>query len=94
LSIVIDMIRPNDADARIMTPRTCKAARVLLAMGQIELAQRAGVSVQTVRNYENEESKPTHETWLKIKRALEQAGVVFIDGDGRGPGVQLKKPSR
>jgi DNA-binding XRE family transcriptional regulator len=88
----IDSIDMNDADARIMTPRTCKAARILLKMDQIELAKRARVNVQTVRNYENEESEPTHKTWLAIKRVLEAAGVAFIDENGGGPGVRLRKP--
>jgi DNA-binding XRE family transcriptional regulator len=90
LSIAIDTIDKR-ATAALMTPRTCKAARVLLALGQLELAQRAGVALQTLRNFENEESKPTHETWLKIKRALEKAGVQFIDEDGGGAGVRLKR---
>jgi DNA-binding XRE family transcriptional regulator len=82
----------NDADARIMTPRTCKAARVLLKMDQIELASLAGVNVQTVRNYENEVTEaPSHKTWLAIKRALEKAGVQFIDENGGGPGLRLRK---
>ena len=87
---LIDSPDGNALDAR-MTPRTCKAARVLLKMEQIDLAQRAGVNVQTLRNYENEVSEPTHKTWLAIKRALEQAGVAFIDENGGGPGVRLRK---
>ncbi len=88
----IDGIEVNDADARVMTPLTCKAARVLLKMDQIDLARRAGVNVQTVRNFENEASEPAHRTWSAIKRALEQAGVQFIDENGGGPGVRLRKP--
>jgi DNA-binding XRE family transcriptional regulator len=45
-------------------------------MGQVELAN--GVALQTLRNFENEESKPSHETWMKIKRALEKAGVILF----------------
>ena len=29
-----------------------------------------------------------------IKRAFESAGVEYIDENGGGPGVRLKKPSR
>jgi DNA-binding XRE family transcriptional regulator len=82
----------RDALDGVMTPRTCKAARILLKVEQIDLAQQAGINVQTLRNYENEVSEPAHKTWLKIKRALEQAGVRFIDEDSSdGPGVRLRK---
>jgi transcriptional regulator with XRE-family HTH domain len=60
-------------------------------MSQIELAERSGIAVQTVRNYEGGETAPAHKTWLAIKRALEQAGVQFIDENGGGPGVRLRK---
>jgi DNA-binding XRE family transcriptional regulator len=90
LCTTIDTIDENAA-AALMTPRTCKAARVLLNMGQIELADLARVNVQTLRNFENEQSRPSHDTWLKIKRALEKAGVQFIDEDGGGAGVRLRQ---
>lgn len=77
-----------------MTPKTCKAARMMIEMPQAELAKRAGVSIQTLRNYENEEKKPLLATWIAIKRVLEQAGIQFIDAgevsaDG-GEGVRLR----
>jgi hypothetical protein len=31
---------------------------------------------------------------LAIRRALEAAGVEFIDENGGGPGVRLRKPQR
>jgi transcriptional regulator with XRE-family HTH domain len=82
-------------DAR-MTPETCRAARNMLGLSQAELAARAEVSVVTLRNYENGTTEaPSHATWMRIKRALEQAGVQFIDEDsashGGGAGVRLKK---
>ena len=47
----------------------------------------------TLRNYENEVTEaPSHKTWLAIKRALEKAGAQFIDENGGGPGVRLRKP--
>jgi transcriptional regulator with XRE-family HTH domain len=81
-------------DAR-MTPETCRAARSLLGLSQAELAERAKVSVVTLRNYENGTTEaPSHATWLRIKRALEQAGVQFIDADDAGgPGLRLRKPT-
>ena len=34
-------------------------------------------------------SQPRRATGEVIRRAFEQAGVLFIDGDGGGPGVRL-----
>jgi hypothetical protein len=31
---------------------------------------------------------------LAVRRALEAAGVVFIDENGEGPGVRLRKHSK
>lgn len=77
-----------------MTPKTCRAARVLAEMEQIELAERAGVNVQTVRRYEASAHEPTLKTWRALKRVLETAGVMFIDDDENGgPGVRLRKPA-
>jgi len=36
--------------------------------------------------------KTTAENVWKAQRALEEAGVVFIDQNGGGPGVRLKEP--
>jgi transcriptional regulator with XRE-family HTH domain len=78
-----------------MTPETCRAARSLLGLSQAELAARAKISVVTLRNYENGTTEaPSHATWLRIKRALEQAGIKFIDENGGGPGLRLKEPKR
>jgi transcriptional regulator with XRE-family HTH domain len=80
-------VMPDDR----MTPGTCRAARSLIGLSQAELAARAKVSVVTLRNYEiGVTEAPSHATWLRIKRALEQAGVVFIDENGMGPGVRLR----
>jgi transcriptional regulator with XRE-family HTH domain len=64
----------------------------LIGLSQTELAERAKVSVVTLRNYENgTTAAPSHATWLRVKRALEQAGAQFIDENGGGPGVRLRK---
>ena len=72
-----------------------RAARALLAMSQQDLATRAAVGLNTVKRIEAALDEPTGtiQTLLRIKRALEQAGILFIDQDEeRGPGVRLRKP--
>jgi transcriptional regulator with XRE-family HTH domain len=78
-----------------MTPRTARAARVLLGLSQAEVADLAGVTMLTVSNYELEKGEPAHKTWRSIKGALERAGARFIDEDDYdGPGVRLRKAVR
>ncbi len=65
-------------------------ARAALGWGVREVAARAGVSGNTVSRYENG-ADALGETLLKIQRALEQGGVIFLDENGGGPGVRLKE---
>ena len=73
--------------------RQVKAARELLAWSQDQLAEKAGVSVPTVKRLEANDGLlgGRAETVSKIRTALESGGVVFIDENGGGPGVRLKK---
>ncbi len=67
-----------------------KMARAALGWGVRDLAAEAGVSANTISRYENG-ADALGETLLKIERALEKAGVIFIDENGGGPGVRLEK---
>ena len=79
---------------RIMvTPAQCRAARGLLGWNQQELARQAGVGIVTVHQLETGVSQPRRATLDVVRRALESAGVEFIDENGGGPGVRLRKPT-
>ena len=69
----------------------CRAARALLNWSQQELADRAGVGIVTVRQLEAGNTQPRRATLDVIRRALKSAGVEFIDENGGGPGVRLRK---
>ena len=77
-----------------MGPAQCRAARGLLQWNQVDLAREAKVSVVTVRNFENEKTVPQRASLDVIRRALEKAGVEFIEENGGGAGVRLRKRSR
>ena len=76
----------------MLTGRQVRAARVLLGWTQSTLAERSKLGFATIQRVESQ-SGPIHgmtETVLKLKAALESAGIIFIDEDRTaGPGVRL-----
>jgi transcriptional regulator with XRE-family HTH domain len=76
-------------------PVQIRAARGLLGLSQDDLAQRASIGVVTVKRIEaaGTEIRGTAQTMARIQRALESAGIIFIDQDEtNGPGVRLRTP--
>ena len=58
-----------------------------------KLAVKSGVSWPTVQRMESAEGVPSSlsRTLQLIQKTLEDAGIVFIDENGGGPGVRLRK---
>jgi hypothetical protein len=58
-----------------------------------DLARRSLLSVATIRRAEltEDETSMTAANDLAVRRALEAAGVEFIDDNGGGPGVRLRQ---
>jgi transcriptional regulator with XRE-family HTH domain len=75
----------------MITAGQCKAARGLLGWSQQQLAKAAGVGIVTVHQLENGSSNPRKATFEVIRRAFEAAGIEFIDENGGGFGVRLRK---
>lgn len=73
--------------------RQVKAARELIGWKQTDLADASGLSIVTVRRLEAQtgELGGRADTAAKIVAALEKAGVIFVEENGEGPGVRLKK---
>ena len=65
-------------------------ARAAVGWGVRDLAKRAGVTANTVTRIENG-ADAKQSTMGKLREALESAGVEFIDENGGGPGVRLRK---
>ena len=65
-------------------------ARAALGIGVRELAAAAKVSTDTVARFERGDELKER-TVEALQRALEVAGVEFIDENGGGPGVRLRK---
>jgi transcriptional regulator with XRE-family HTH domain len=67
-----------------------KMARAATGLGVRDLAQKAGVSPDTIARLERgEELKES--TVANIRATLEVAGVEFIPENGGGAGVRLRK---
>jgi transcriptional regulator with XRE-family HTH domain len=67
-----------------------RMARAAVGWGVRELAREAGVTANTVTRIENG-ADAKQSTMDRLQRALEAAGVEFIDENGSGPGVRLRK---
>ena len=78
----------------MITPSQCRAARGLLDWTQQELADAARIGVATIRLFEGEAAESRHATLAVLRRAFELAGVEFIDENGGGPGLRLRKSPR
>ncbi len=81
----------------MISVRQVKAARAMLGWSQDDLAEQSGVSKPTIARLETADSNGLGgyaATRDKIIRALERAGVIFVDENGDGPGVRLRKGKR
>jgi ribosome-binding protein aMBF1 (putative translation factor) len=78
---------------RPLTSPQIRAARGLLGWSATDLARQAALGLATIKRAESAESETsmTAANNLAVRRALESAGVEFIDENGGGPGVRLRK---
>jgi transcriptional regulator with XRE-family HTH domain len=67
-----------------------RMARAALGWGVRDLAKKAGVTANTVTRIENG-ADAKQSTMDSLQRALEVAGIEFINENGGGPGVRLRK---
>src|SRR3974390_1468899 len=87
--------RMNNARPKPLISAQIRAARALIRWSAEDLARESSVGVTTIRRAEltNDETSMTVANDLAVRRALEAAGVEFIDENGGGPGVRLRKRS-
>jgi transcriptional regulator with XRE-family HTH domain len=79
-----------------LTSAQLRAARSLIRWSAEDLARETALSVATIRRAELSDGKTsmTAANDLAVRRALELAGVEFIDENGGGPGVRLRQIQR
>jgi len=79
-----------------LTSAQLRAARSLIRWSAEDLARETALSVATIRRAELADGVTSMTTAndLAVRRVLEAAGVDFIDENGGGPGVRLRKAQR
>ena len=75
-----------------LTPAQCRGGRAMLDWKQDRLAEMAGVSRPVVVDFERETRIPMPQNLAAIRRALEAAGLAFIERNGGGRGVRFTEP--
>jgi hypothetical protein len=71
-----------------------RAARALLRWEQRHLSDASSVSLPTIKRLEAKHGTliAHGSTIAALRSALEKAGIEFIDENGGGAGVRLRKP--
>ena len=78
---------------QFLTSFQIRAARAVLKWSAEDLARHSSVSLRTIRRAElaDRHTSLTAPNDMAIRRAFEAAGVEFIEENGGGPGVRLRK---
>jgi ribosome-binding protein aMBF1 (putative translation factor) len=82
--------------SNLLSSAQIRAARALLSWSAQDLATASALGVNTIRRAEvaDEKIALTAANNMSVRRALESAGVEFIDENGGGAGVRLRKRQR
>ena len=75
-----------------VTSAQVRMARAALNWTVRDLAEATGLHRNTITNIEVGRYAGNHESISVIEKVLWDAGVEFIAGNGKGPGVRLRKP--
>jgi len=85
---------PKDAKSPILTSELIRAARALVRWEQRDLAEASAVSLATIKRLEAMRGvlAAHRSTLMALRRALESAGIEFINGSALG--VRLRADSK
>lgn len=74
----------------LMKPIQCRMARAALGWTTQDLARQADVGLNTVNRFEKGQDARVSSV-EKMRLVLDRAGIIFIDENGEGPGVRMRK---
>ncbi len=80
----------------MITGAQLRTARAALRWSVQDLADRSGVSIQTIKRFEASDGVPPsrYSTLLSLKAALEAAGIEFIGSPEDRPGIRFSLSNR
>ncbi len=83
----------DDKFTIMLTSDQIRGARAMVRWSASKLAEMSGVSLPTIQRMESASGVPKSlSTNLQaIQKALEEAGIIFIDENDDGSGVRLRK---
>jgi|HubBroStandDraft_1064217.scaffolds.fasta_scaffold02120_27 transcriptional regulator with XRE-family HTH domain len=76
-----------------LTPQQCRAARGWLDWNQKDLADRAKVSMSTIRDFESGKRVPIANNLDALRRAIHAAGVRVVFRKGQPVGIAIIDPA-
>ena len=85
------MLLQNYNSGMTISREQSRMARGALEWSMRDLAKAAKISPTTVNQFERGYTATNNSTLAAIRRAFEDAGIIFIDENGGGPGVRIKK---
>ncbi len=74
----------------MLTPEQSRMGRAAIRWTVRDLAEKSQVGVTTINRFETGQAESNPATLAALRRALEVAGVEFIEENGGGVGVRLK----
>ena len=75
-----------------ITPRQIRAVRAMLNWSMTDLARAAGVSISTVKRFEDGSVQNVSDhAAAQLQDAAETEGVRFLADDGNGVGVRIRR---
>jgi transcriptional regulator with XRE-family HTH domain len=75
-------------------PAQMRMARAALNWSLGDLATAAAVHRNTISNFETGKYAGDPQKLSAIRKALESAGVIFVEENGEGAGVRLRKAGK
>jgi transcriptional regulator with XRE-family HTH domain len=77
----------------MITGSQIRSARAALRWSVQELADKAGISIQTIKRFEVVDDVPgsRSSTLIDIRAALESAGIEFIGTPADRPGIRIAR---
>jgi DNA-binding XRE family transcriptional regulator len=89
-AVVASLVTPAQ-ETTVVKPAQVRMARAALEWSLAQLAEASGVHRNTISNFETGRYAGKPESLDAIRAALEAAGIIFIEENGGGPGVRLRK---